>query len=239
MLFQEYFTNENYYRGYVSDFLDKYPKFKEAVILKTPHDSFKVPGYIFSSYNSIFDIWLVELRGKQYMIGLNEPYGRRWPKFIQQRYYPEGTKPKQKRNRIDINYSMRTVSTERNDCQIVTLSKVLDQPYDLVLDLMKAGGWIPSDAGNHQGSRWEYMMDMCNKEMKEVWCRFKYKKNNNVNGKVVSGMTVKSALKHFPEGTFVINVRGHVLSMIDGELFDTWNSQNCRVLSIYEIKDKD
>ncbi len=39
-----------------------------------------------------------------------------------------------------------------------------------------------------------------------------------------------------PKGTYILNMRKHLVAMIDGVIYDTWNSSNEVVYNIYKYK---
>jgi len=40
----------------------------------------------------------------------------------------------------------------------------------------------------------------------------------------------------YPKGTYILNMRKHLVAMIDGIIYDTWNSSNKVVYNIYKYK---
>lgn len=196
----------------------------------------------FPNHNNIVKYWIVTLGKKYYVIGVNDRFltGRRDYKItiICNRFYPEG-KPRRKKRHSECSWINNTASTYKNsvnkDCQIRTLATILDTDYHQILELMKMGGWSIDSTGNiYTGDRWNTMLSIFEHKKELVWSKWK---TQNINGKCTTpkGMTVATVAKKYPIGKYVIRVKNHVLALVDGVIYDSWNSTTCRVVEIFQI----
>jgi len=243
---QEY--HRNTYRMFIN-FLDEHPRFKNAEIIGTGRQEFHIwPFYNYSDINDE-ELWKVTLKGKFYAIGINRPWYhktyRTKTKFVFRRYYPEGEQKIRRKkkqvaiNRIDIKTSTKYKYSFKNDCQIRALAALTGRDYFQIYEDMKERGWAPEKAGSVMAAtgftknRWDEVLELYGYKKEIVWEKFTPDKNQIFKG--VTGITVKTVSKRLPKGKYAILIRGHVLALIDGQLFDGWDSQNTRCIRILKI----
>ena len=64
-----------------------------------------------------------------------------------------------------------------------------------------------------------------------------YFDRRQVKSKKLRGISVKSFALTHPVGRFVVNCNTHTTSVIDGVLYDSWNSSGKHVKSFYDVTD--
>ena len=110
-----------------------------------------------------------------------------------------------------INYNPNPIAARVGDCAVRALCRALDQEWDKTYIDMCIYGLINSDmpSANH------------------VWGRML--KDNGFTRYIVPDScpdcyTVEGFLSDHKEGIYVIGTNGHVLTAIDGNYYDTWDS---------------
>jgi len=242
------------------DFLKKNPRFEDAEIVGGC-DAFENDSYLFGNqYRDVEDheLWKVRLKGRSYAIGINRPYSSYWSvtvsdRMVFKRYYEDGETPirKRRRNSVEvhhININRSKGNTHSNNCQILTLAAVTGADYFDVHKQMADRGWSPLSTGNeytrgYKKSRWDEVLEYFGVQKKRIWskCNIKYgvKNPNDCPESIANknGMTVATAVKSLKKGKYVVSVRGHVCAVIDGKLYDGWNSSGLRVTEIYAVEE--
>jgi len=105
---------------------------------------------------------------------------------------------------------------DRDDCSIRAFAKLLDKPYvDVKNDLMQLK-WL------NRISRYYYMKNIN-----------KYIKQHKLIQIKPTGKKVSDITTH---GRYLILVDGHLLTVINGILYDSWDSQNEIIQKIWTIK---
>ena len=105
---------------------------------------------------------------------------------------------------------------DRDDCSIRAFAKLLDKPYvDVKNDLMELK-WL------NRIARYYYLENI-----------YKYIKRNNLIEIKPKGKKVKDITA---QGRYLILVDGHLLTVINGILYDNWDSQNEIIQRIWTIK---
>lgn len=125
-----------------------------------------------------------------------------------------------------MSYNANPQNNRVGDCTVRAISKATDRLWEetyLGLCLM---GFI--------------MHDMPNAD--SVWGQFL--KNNGFRRRMLScddGLctTVREFCEQHPEGMYIVCPQGHVLTVIDGDYYDTWDSGNEIVLYYWQRKDED
>lgn len=108
-------------------------------------------------------------------------------------------------------YNPNPHNKSTGDCVIRAITKVIGADWDTVYVLICAEGFLlkelpPTD---------------------NVWRSFLSKNGFHrymVQDAVIDGYTVKQFCKENPEGTFLLFVGEHVIAVIDGDYYDTWDS---------------
>lgn len=133
------------------------------------------------------------------------------PKKIFQFYNPN---PMQKYHRDGKPYKWKY-----SDCVIRAISKIRDldwvDTFDLVAEYCRENYMVSCD---------RYLIDLMLKDMGYNKIGFKSKER----------LKVKAFCKKFPKGKYFCNVTGHVVAVVDGCYYDTWDSGDMYVTSYFE-----
>ncbi len=115
----------------------------------------------------------------------------------------------------------------KNSCQLWCFASLLDISYEEAYKHLSAQGWAPDNTYSYQ-ERWKKALGLLNKNLVVYWER----------AKKIKGHSLKNVLKIVPQkGKFLIVIRGHVLSVIDGQVYDnTQSSPYCHIKKIFEIE---
>lgn len=92
------------------------------------------------------------------------------------------------------------------DCVIRAISKATDLSWDRVYAELAVQGFMMADmpSSNH------------------VWSTYLGKMGFNCA--VISGYTVRSFALDYPSGVFILATGSHVVTVVDGDYYDTWDS---------------
>lgn len=122
------------------------------------------------------------------------------------------------------NYNANPNNKKTGDCVVRALSKALDKSWDVVyMDLCEIGFELkvmPND-------------DECYMEY------LKSKGFTKETIKVTKGSkrpTVTSFTKEHQEGTYILRVANHLVTVKDGKYFDIWDSGSCCLYGFWKIK---
>ena len=196
--------------------------------------------HIFNNNRSVQDREIVYSNSldKYYVIGVSERFVRgvycSSVKF--ERFYPNNDKPT-RNSRQNLAPLVITCydNSPANSCQITTLANILDGDYQLILSLMRDGGWTSKYAGNTRAKRWREVIELHDMTIEPIWKKYDKSMNaTNGHGKI-SGMTVSTAAKKFPNGTFYCTTDGHVCTIKDGSVLDHHDSRKQRVRGLFQI----
>lgn len=123
-----------------------------------------------------------------------------------------------------VSYNANPVNKRVGDCTIRAISKALNQDWEKTFAEISLQGFMLSDmpSANH------------------VWGA--YLKSKGFERYIIPDTcpdcyTVKDFCEDHPRGTFILAISGHVVAVIDGQYFDTWDSGN--EVPIYYWKRKD
>lgn len=114
---------------------------------------------------------------------------------------------------------------ESKDCTVRALANALELPYDEVHAEMKAAGRKNNEgAYNHQftpvymkhGFKPVCVFGTTNGAM---WS-LKYLKQNGIETIHKAGITIGRLLPYLAEGRYIVEVKGHVFAVVDGEVID-------------------
>lgn len=111
------------------------------------------------------------------------------------------------------------------DCQVRALSKALNltwlEAFDLTIPLCRE-------------LQTYTIFDGCLEKTKEAMMQlgFTYTGISNKRGSVRP--TVDSFAKDHPSGTYIVKVLHHVVAVVDGKYYDTWDSGWCKLYGYYE-----
>lgn len=112
-----------------------------------------------------------------------------------------------------INYNANPINRRAGDCTVRAISKALDQSWEQTYLDMSLEGVVLCDmpSANH------------------VWG--KYLRSKGFERKIIPDScpdcyTVKDFCDDHPRGTYILALDGHVVTVIDGAYYDTWDSGN-------------
>lgn len=110
------------------------------------------------------------------------------------------------------------------DCQIRALSKALNctwlEAFDALVPLMR------EEQCNGIGVTVEVSSRMLG--------HFGFVYHGITNAKGTKRPTVDSFAKEHPVGTYILRVANHVVAVVDGKYYDTWDSGGCCLYGYYE-----
>lgn len=222
----ESFWTEKYV---LEDWIKENPEWGEAKVLDE-----EVPREL--HYNYYFDNgWVVERNGKKYAIIIKIlQRGYDTYRVFKKRLYQEGEKLITRKRRYgDYAYCntkkhVQVIGeTHKNSCQIWAFASLLDMSYDDAYKCLYNEGWRENST-RYTESRWTKALTKLDKQMLLHWKRFGEKK----------GYSLKNIFKLIPKkGRFLIFIRGHVLSAVDGTIYDNAaSSPYCHIEKIFQIK---
>lgn len=113
---------------------------------------------------------------------------------------------------------------EYNDCTVVATSIAARIPYNKAHDMLRLRG-----RKDRRGTNMMVMLDAvadAGCTIERITCPIQ------PNG---SRYTAKTIGKAFPKGYFIIEYRGHVAAMINGEVQDWTDNRNHRVQNVFRI----
>lgn len=110
-------------------------------------------------------------------------------------------------------YNPNPRSSNVGDCTIRAISKALNQSWQTTYAHITATGYILADmpSANH------------------VWGAYLRKKGfcrHLINDKGKDIYTVEDFCKDNPKGCYILAIQGHVVCVIDGVYYDSWDSGN-------------
>lgn len=120
----------------------------------------------------------------------------------------------------------KDIKDKVGDCQIRALSKALNKTWLEVFDLI-----TPI-------CREQQVMDIFSCDLKKTKeaiesLGFKYTGVSNKRG--TKRPTVDSFAKDHKTGTYLVTVAHHVVAVVDGKYYDTWDSGHCCLYGYYEL----
>lgn len=124
-----------------------------------------------------------------------------------------------------INYNANPAGRQVGDCTVRAVSKVLDESWEQSYSGMALQGFMLCDmpSANH------------------VWgayLRSKGFERHIIPDACPDCYSVKDFCKDHPKGRFLLALSGHVVCIIDGNYFDTWDSGNEIPLYYWQRKDE-
>lgn len=112
-----------------------------------------------------------------------------------------------------MSYNANPIHGRVGDCTVRAISKALDQDwYDTYIGLCLYGFML---------------CDM--PSANSVWGAYLKSKGFHrsiIPDDYVYGYTVNDFCKDNPEGRFILSLDGHVIAVVDGKFYDTWDSGN-------------
>jgi len=235
---------EDYYEDIVYYFANKSSLPDDIVLVEWDKSKHSSSGY-FRSHRNITDTEIVfsPSMNKHWIIGVNHRYGKYNDRItiVVQRYYPNCDRPSRDvyANLAPLKYTHYKNSPD-NSCQITALTNLLDQgsqdTYDLILGLMRMGGWSPDKTGNlTTKNRWKDVFECFGRSYECVWGKYRSSVRNLNGTGHISGMTVSTAAKKFPTGTYICDVYGHVCCIIDGVVHDHQDPRTQKIKNLYRV----
>jgi hypothetical protein len=246
------------------ELFEAYPqyKFDEAEVIIEGEDNIpNLPKKFYYNNFYIKEGWVVKnFKGRHYCIILKEHWLKGISKMEFTRYYMPGEKRQSRKvNRVSYEKIQADTQVADNSCQIFTLSCVTEQPYSKILENMRDHGWnegrtrkVIKNGGelwvgtlrsksikDPSKTRWELVLAEYGKAISLIWERNMHWGNFGQLSILPKnkGLTVKSAAKVLPKGTYVLKLNSHVLVVKDNVIFDNVNSINRHVIAIYKIED--
>lgn len=124
-----------------------------------------------------------------------------------------------------INYNANPAGRQVGDCTVRAVSKVLDEDWEQSYSGMALQGFMLCDmpSANH------------------VWgayLRSKGFERHIIPDTCPDCYSVEDFCKDHPKGRFLLALSGHVVCIIDGNYFDTWDSGNEIPLYYWQRKDE-
>lgn len=110
-----------------------------------------------------------------------------------------------------IEYNANPMKKRVGDCTVRAISKVLDEDWEKTYLGLCIQGFLMCDIPNAN----------------KVWgayLRSKGYKRNIVSNDCPDCYTVRDFCEEHPDGRFVLALSGHVVAVVDGEYYDTWDS---------------
>lgn len=120
----------------------------------------------------------------------------------------------------------KDIKDKVGDCQIRALAKVLNKTWLEVFDLI-----TPI-------CREQQVMDIfsCDlKKTKEALQRIGLEYTGISNKKGTKRPTVDSFAKTHKVGRYIVSVAHHVVAVVDGKYYDTWDSGDCCLYGYYQL----
>lgn len=124
-----------------------------------------------------------------------------------------------------IKYNANPIHKHVGDCTVRAISTALNQNWETTYIGLIVEGFVMCDmpSANH------------------VWGM--YLKNKGFTRHIISNVcpdcyTVSDFCRDNPYGTFILAISGHVVAVIDGDYYDTWDSGNEIPIYYWERKDK-
>lgn len=110
-------------------------------------------------------------------------------------------------------YNPNPHSKSRGDCVVRAISKVMNQTWDQTYLELCIQGYLMKDWGD-SNDVWDSYLRGCGFERYVIpnTCPECY--------------TVKDFCKDYPYGIFILATGSHVVAIIDGDYYDSWNSGN-------------
>lgn len=121
----------------------------------------------------------------------------------------------------------KDVKDKVGDCQIRALAKVLDKSWGEVFDLI-----TPI-------CREQQVMDIFSCDLaktKEALHKLGFEYTGVSNRKGVKRPTVDTFAKTHKTGSYIVTVAHHVVAVVDGKYYDTWDSGYKSLYGYYELK---
>ena len=112
-----------------------------------------------------------------------------------------------------VNFNANPEGNRVGDCTVRAISKVLGESWEITYIGLAIAGFMLSDmpSANHVWGSYLRRRGFCRHTVED-------------GGK--DGYTVRDFCKDNPEGTFVLALNSHVVAVIDGDYYDTWDSGN-------------
>lgn len=110
-----------------------------------------------------------------------------------------------------IKYNANPINIRVGDCTVRAISKALNQSWEQTYIDLFLQGFIMCDMPSANA----------------VWGAYLRKKGfsrNIISDECSDCYTVSDFCKDNPEGTFILALSEHVIAVIDGNFYDTWNS---------------
>lgn len=123
-------------------------------------------------------------------------------------------------------YEPNPVRTGAIDCAVRAISKALDISWEKAYVMLSVNGFLMGDVPNAN-----YVIGSVLREN-----GFKRK---NLPDECPDCFTVADFCERFPQGVYVVFSQEHVATVLDGILFDSWDSSNKIPLYFWSKEDKE
>lgn len=118
----------------------------------------------------------------------------------------------------------KDLKDEQGDCVIRTLTKALNEDWVTIFDKL-----VPIARENqcmpNSKTCWEHLLSSCG---------FEYHGISNAKG--TKRPTVESFAREHKTGTYVLRVAHHIVCVVDGKYYDTWDSGYKSLYGYWEAK---
>lgn len=208
-------------------------KWEDAEIVATEIDWKEFQKQHKASYY-VYREFIIKRKNKLYYFFIYEkerPYGDIG--VLLKKKYAEGEEPirrKRKYSTYKYEYTSNVVEIKhkvlKNSCQIWALACLLSISYEEAHKILAEEGWSEYKTYNAE-RRWKKALEKIEVSFIPVWSRWNKKK----------GYSLKNVFQIVPKkGRFLIFISGHVLSVIDGIIYDNkYSSPYCHIEKVFKI----
>ena len=124
-----------------------------------------------------------------------------------------------------VNYNANPSGKATGDCVIRALSKALNKPWNNVYSELCMQGMLMADLPNSNAVWGKYLDE-------HGWERY------SIPNTCPACYTVREFAIDNPEGTFILGTGTHVIAVVDGEIYDAWNSADEIPLMVWRQKNE-
>lgn len=108
-----------------------------------------------------------------------------------------------------VQYNPNPVGRSVGDCSVRAVAKALDTDWETAYAMIAKNGFLMGDMPSSD-SVWGAVL----------------RQNGYIKQVVQDDETADEFCKEHPQGTFVLGFGGHTATVIDGNLYDSWDSSN-------------
>lgn len=128
----------------------------------------------------------------------------------------------------------------KDDCACIAIGNALGISYDLARKILQVGIYYAGEfkfAKSKPRTKPQFTQKPHVKRMCEALSvdRLAYAKYNPRTNTYISNTTLAEVAKELNEGIYIVLVKGHLTTIINGIIIDTWNSSNLKVEMAYKV----